>query len=147
MPELLMVSDLRKEFGRAVAVDGVDFAVAAGGSLAIVGESGSGKTTCARMVVGLERPTAGTIALEGEEWGGRGRITRRERLRRGRVVQMVFQDPYLSRAPRQPVRSCLGECLDLHFSLTRAQRDARIQELLDQVGLDERQSRALPRAL
>jgi peptide/nickel transport system ATP-binding protein len=157
MPEpLLVASNLRKEFAVVrpgalrrepfVAVDDVSFAVAAGGSLAIVGESGSGKSTCARMIVGLERPTAGTIAVAGAEWGT-GRVARSERLRRGRVVQMVFQDPYLSLDRRQSVRSCLGECLDLHFALDRDAREARIQELLDQVGLDERQARALPRAL
>ena len=56
---MLEVSDLRKEFGELVAVDGVSFAVPQARSLAIVGESGSGKTTIARMIVGLERPTAG----------------------------------------------------------------------------------------
>jgi oligopeptide transport system ATP-binding protein len=157
MPEpLLQVSELRKEFAvqrpdsvrreALVVVDGVSFAVAAGGSLAIVGESGSGKSTCARMVVGLERPTGGTIAVDGETWGA-GRISRRERLRRGRKVQMVFQDPYLSLDRRQTVRACLAECLDLHFALGREEREARIELLLDQVGLDARQARALPRAL
>ncbi|HWT92707.1 MAG TPA: ATP-binding cassette domain-containing protein [Solirubrobacteraceae bacterium] len=148
MPEpLLLASGLRKEFGSAVAVDDVSFAVEAGASLAIVGESGSGKSTCARMVVGLERPTAGTIAVDGEPWSLGGRVSRRERLRRGRKVQMVFQDPYLSLDRRQTVRDCLAECLDLHVALDRDAREARIQQLLDQVGLDERQARALPRAL
>jgi peptide/nickel transport system ATP-binding protein len=60
---------------------------------------------------------------------------------------MVFQDPYLSLDRRQSVRSCLAECLDLHFDLGRAERDARIARLCDQVGLDDRQAAALPRAL
>ena len=58
---ILQATGLRKLYGDVVAVDGVDLAVASGGSLAIVGESGSGKTTMARMLVGLTRPTAGTI--------------------------------------------------------------------------------------
>lgn len=144
---LLAVEALRKEFGSAVAVDDVSFAVEPGASLAIVGESGSGKSTCARMVVGLERPTAGRIAVDGDTWSVAGRVSRRERLRRGRKVQMVFQDPYLSLDRRQTVRACLAECLDLHFDLDRGAREARIRQLLDQVGLDERQARALPRAL
>ncbi len=62
MPEpVLEVKGLRKEFGTLVAVDDVSFALPEGGSLAIVGESGSGKTTVAKMIVGLERPTAGVI--------------------------------------------------------------------------------------
>src|SRR6266851_6974854 len=62
---VLEVSGLRKEFGDLVAVDGVSFTVPQARSLAIVGESGSGKTTIARMIVGLERPTAGTITACG----------------------------------------------------------------------------------
>jgi oligopeptide transport system ATP-binding protein len=152
----LEVSGLRKDFkvqrpdalGHDVftAVDGVDFAVPVGGALAIVGESGSGKTTCARMIAGLERPTAGTIAVDGEAWS-HGRLSRAERKRRGRAIQMVFQDPYLSLDPRQSVRACLSECLSLHFDLDRAAEERRIQELLDLVGLDDRQSRARPRGL
>jgi oligopeptide transport system ATP-binding protein len=149
-PPLLEARGLRKEFGRDrfVAVDDVSFAVPPGGALAIVGESGSGKSTCARMVVGLERPTAGTIAVAGETWSTGGRVARAERRRRGGLVQMVFQDPYLSLDRRQTVRSCLAECLALHGKdLDNAQREARIAQLLDQVGLDERQAAALPRAL
>ena len=131
----LEVSGLRKDFkvqrpdalGHDVftAVDGVDFAVPAGGALAIVGESGSGKTTCARMIAGLERPTAGTIAVDGEAWS-HGRLSRAERKRRGRAIQMVFQDPYLSLDPRQSVRACLSECLSLHFDLDREAEERRI---------------------
>ncbi|HEX6930877.1 MAG TPA: ATP-binding cassette domain-containing protein, partial [Streptosporangiaceae bacterium] len=88
---VLQVSDLRKEFGDLVAVGGVTFTVQQARSLAIVGESGSGKTTIARMIVGLERPTAGTITACGRE---RSTPTRsaRERRRRGSEVQIVFQD-------------------------------------------------------
>jgi ABC-type glutathione transport system ATPase component len=64
---ILRADGLRKVYGEVVAVDGVDLAVAAAGSLAIVGESGSGKTTVARMLVGLTRPTAGTIAACGRD--------------------------------------------------------------------------------
>ena len=60
--DVLEVTSLRKEFGDLVAVDDVSFRVPEAGSLAIVGESGSGKTTIARMIVGLERPSGGSIA-------------------------------------------------------------------------------------
>ena len=98
---------LRKEFGPLVAVDDVDFAVPEGGSLAIVGESGSGKTTVARMVVGLERPTAGTMRACGSDRSAPPRSAR-ERRRRGREVQIVFQDPYTSLDPRQTAQSYLA---------------------------------------
>jgi oligopeptide transport system ATP-binding protein len=120
---MLDVRDLRKEYRGAIAVDGVSFAVPAGGSLAVVGESGSGKTTCARIVTGLEKATSGTVTLHGS-------------------VQMVFQDPYQSLDRRQTVRGCLAEVLAHHG------RDrSRLGELLDLVGLDRRLGDALPRQL
>jgi ABC-type oligopeptide transport system ATPase subunit len=147
----LQVEGLTKVFGRrgsteVVAVDDVSFSVVPGGSLAIVGESGSGKTTTARMIIGLERPTSGTIVIAGRERGAR-RLSSRERRRMGRMVQIVFQDPYSSLDRRQRVRDCLDEVLRLHFALSREEREVRIGELLSQVGLDERHASAYPRAL
>ncbi len=129
-----------------VAVDDVSFRVAPGGALAIVGESGSGKTTTARMIMGLEQPTSGRIHIGGIE-RGRGRLRSKARRRYGRAIQIVFQDPFSSLDPRQRVRDAIGEVVRLHFDLSHAERDARVLELLDQVGLDERHARALPRAL
>src|SRR3954447_22357492 len=97
---VLEVKGLRKEFGPLVAVDDVAFSLPQGGSLAIVGESGSGKTTVAKMIVGLERPTAGVIRACGADRSARARRTR-DRRRRGREVQILFQDPYTSLDPRQ----------------------------------------------
>jgi ABC-type glutathione transport system ATPase component len=129
-----------------VAVDDVDFTVPRGGSLAIVGESGSGKTTVARMLVGLERPTAGTIVIDGQDRSNPGRSTR-ERRQRGRDVQIVFQDPYSSLDPRQTVGASIDEVLRIHRLGTAQERAARVVELAEMVGLDERQVRALPRGL
>jgi ABC-type glutathione transport system ATPase component len=143
---VLDVSELRKEFGELVAVGGVTFTVQQARSLAIVGESGSGKTTIARMIVGLERPTAGTIAACGRERSTPARSAR-ERRRRGGEVQIVFQDPYTSLDPRQTAEATIDEVLRLHHDLTGDRRRARIEELIGLVGLDERQARALPRAL
>ena len=105
MPEangtaVLEATGLRKEFGDLVAVDDVSFRLLPGRSLAIVGESGSGKTTIARMIVGLEAPTGGAITACGHDRSKPPRSTR-ERRRRGREVQIVFQDPYTSLDPRQ----------------------------------------------
>jgi ABC-type glutathione transport system ATPase component len=138
---LLAVTDLRKVFPRGrghkgdpiVAVDGVSLTVPAEGSVAIVGESGSGKTTLGRMIGGLEVPTAGTIAFDGRV---REQSPKRaERLALARQVQMVFQDPYGSLDPRQTGRQCLDESLRVHSTRTGSQRQERIAELAEQVGL------------
>jgi peptide/nickel transport system ATP-binding protein len=150
---LLLIENLRKVYpGRTraeelVAVDGISLALGEGESVAVVGESGSGKTTIARIVVGLERATSGRLVLCGREWGGRRRPRAAERRARGREVQMVFQDPYLSLDRRQSVEAGIGEILDLHFRLTEAERRTRVQELSDQVGLDARKARSRPARL
>jgi oligopeptide transport system ATP-binding protein len=148
------VEGLRKTFsvksgrGRTefVAVDDVSFELPKGGSLAIVGESGSGKTTTARLILGLEAPTAGRIVVSGRPRTS-SRVSRTERGRRARETQLVFQDPFLSLDPRQRVGACIDEVLRLHFDLDGHQRRARIRELVDVVGLDQRHTQSLPRAL
>ncbi|WP_309065553.1 ABC transporter ATP-binding protein [Microbacterium sp.] len=147
---LLSVEGLTKTFGsgrnEATAVAGVSFELPEGGALGIVGESGSGKTTTARMIIGLERPTAGTIRFRGED---RTKPARRasELRRRGRQVQIVFQDPYTSLDRRQRIGDCLAEVVGVHFRLSRGQIRARVAELADLVGLDDRQLHAVPGAL
>jgi ABC-type glutathione transport system ATPase component len=148
---LLVVEHLRKVFAERrgepiVAVDDVSFALAPGGSLAVVGESGSGKSTTARAIVGLERPTAGRIALAGHDRSLPAR-TGGDRLRRGREAQMIFQDPYSSLDPRQRVGEAIGEVLDLYFKPPRDERAERIAQRLDQVGLSPDHAHVLPAAL
>jgi ABC-type glutathione transport system ATPase component len=143
---MLEVSHLTKKFGNFTAVDDVSFSVPAGQSLAIVGESGSGKTTIARMIVGLERPTSGTITACGHDRSRPARSAR-DRRRRGGEVQIVFQDPYTSLDPRQSAAGAIDEVLRLHHGWPPARRAERIAELVALVGLDERQAQALPRAL
>ncbi|MFI6597600.1 ABC transporter ATP-binding protein [Nonomuraea sp. NPDC050536] len=144
--KLLEADGLRKAFGGQVAVDGVSFSLEAGHSLAVVGESGSGKTTTARMLVGLERPDAGRILVEGRDRlaAAKGKAAR---LARAREIQMVFQDPYLSLDPRITVAACVEEPLRLHFSHSRERREARRDELLELVGLGSREAGALPRRM
>lgn len=142
----LVVAGLRKRFGDHRAVDGVSFTLPPGGSLGIVGESGCGKTTTARMLVGLETPDGGTVHLDGRDRSARAR-GRGERLARAREIQMVFQDPYLSLDPRITVAACVDEVLRLHSPRSPAARRTRVAELLDQVGLGEREAAALPRRL
>ena len=143
---VLEVTGLRKEFGELVAVDDMSFSLPAARSLAIVGESGSGKTTVARMIVGLERPTRGTISACGQDRSRPARSAR-DRRRRGREVQIVFQDPYTSLDPRQSAEASIDEVLRKHHSWPAGRRRARVAELIGLVGLDSRQARALPRAL
>jgi peptide/nickel transport system ATP-binding protein len=128
------------------AVDDVTLALAAGRSLAIVGESGSGKTTIARMIVGLEAPSAGSIKVAGyaREHPARGA---RERRVRAREAQMVFQDNYTSLDPRQRVGEALAEAVDLHFHPRAGERRRRVEELLASVRLEREHAGALPRAL
>ncbi len=139
---LLTVDHVRKEYPRAgrskagsiVAVDGISLALRAGGSLAVVGESGSGKTTLGRMVIGLERPTSGVIAVAGQQ--RTYPVRRTARIELARQIQMVFQDPYGSLDPRQSGRQCLDETLRVHSALSRPQRQTRISGIADQVGLN-----------
>jgi len=146
---LLEVEDLHKTYrtqGSVVtAVDGVGFTLPPGGSLGIVGESGSGKSTLARMLIGLEAPDRGVIRVGGAPLARpRGRAAR---LARARAIQIVFQDPYLSLDPRMPVRAALDAVLRLHTSLDAAGRTQRVDELLAQVGLGDREADVLPRRL
>lgn len=143
---LLAVRHLRKEFGGAVAVRDVTFSLDEGDSLAIVGESGSGKTTVARVIVGLETATAGTISVAGRDRTRTARSAAARRAR-GREVQMVFQDPYQSLDPRQSVSSAIEEVLRLHTDLDSRERTARMHELGDLVRLDARQLASRPSQL
>ncbi len=154
MTPLAEVTDLRKSFivrgedgsrEDLVAVDGVTFTIPAGGSMALVGESGSGKTTAARILAGLETATSGDILLCGERRPSGSRRAMRKRF--ARYVQMVFQDPYSSLDPRQTIGAAIDEALREHFGYDTRERRARVQELLDQVGLDTRQAGARPEAL
>ncbi|MER6529941.1 ATP-binding cassette domain-containing protein [Streptomyces sp. NPDC001508] len=130
---------------RVDAVRDVSLQVATGASVGLVGESGSGKSTIARMVMGLERPTAGTISIEGEERPSH--LTARLLRRQARRLQMVFQDPATSLNPRQQVAEMLDEVQRVHFTRTRAERERRTTELLDSCGLASRESKAQPREL
>jgi oligopeptide/dipeptide ABC transporter ATP-binding protein len=155
-PPLLEVAHLSKVFrgpgGAVTAVDDVAFVVRRGRSLAIVGESGSGKTTVARMLVGLETPTQGTIRFAGTDRSTPSKSTR-ERAIRAREVQIVFQDPHGSLDPRQRVGSALEEIVQLHRPRSEtelagaADPGLRVRELLEQVGLGETEAAALPHQL
>ncbi|QKW11120.1 dipeptide ABC transporter ATP-binding protein [Streptomyces sp. NA04227] len=124
----------KRQVGAVRAVDGVDFALGHGETLGIVGESGCGKSTVARMLVHLERPTSGTILYKGEDIT---RLSGRALKAVRRNIQMVFQDPYTSLNPRMTVGDIIGEPFEIHpEAAPKGSRRARVQELLDVVGLN-----------
>lgn len=125
---------IKKQVGAVKAVDGVSFDLSAGETLGIVGESGCGKSTVARMLVHLERPTAGTIQYKGEDVTKlSGRALKAVR----RNIQMVFQDPYTSLNPRMTVGDIIGEPYEIHPEVApKGNRRQRVQDLLDVVGLN-----------
>lgn len=127
------------------ALDGVTFRLSRGGSLAVVGESGSGKSTCARIIVGLERATSGTVLIDGALMGSAA--SRRSSRERARRVQMVFQDPYSSLDPMQRVGDAVAEVIRFHRGGTKSVVRQRMRDLMQLVGLDERHIEAFPSTL
>ena len=116
------------------AVDGIGFEVGQGETFSLVGESGCGKSTVARLIVGLYRPTDGSIRFEGVEIGAPGGEAERERVQSR--MQMIFQDPYASLNPRWRVADIVAEPLRARNLVTGKQAiTTRVGELLRQVGL------------
>ncbi|MFC4008005.1 oligopeptide/dipeptide ABC transporter ATP-binding protein [Nonomuraea purpurea] len=130
---------------RVYALTGADLTVAPGETVGIVGESGCGKSTLAKVLVGLQRPTSGTVSFRGSDLWARKESERRALI--GSNVGMVFQDPSTALNRRLPVRQVLRDPLDVHRRGTPAERDARVRELLDLVGLPAGVAEALPSQL
>lgn len=126
------------------AVDGISFAVRRGTTHAIVGESGSGKTTTVRDVVGFGRPTAGQIRIAGTDIASlKGEVLRQFRQK----IQLVYQNPFSSLDPRQTVFDIVEEPLRNFGGLDATARAAKVNDLLERVGLPEALRKRRPRAL
>ncbi|MFI6472181.1 MULTISPECIES: ABC transporter ATP-binding protein [unclassified Streptomyces] len=124
----------RKQVGAVKAVDGISFDLYQGETLGIVGESGCGKSTVARLLMTLERATAGEVFYKGQDITKlSGRALKAVR----RNIQMVFQDPYTSLNPRMTVGDIIGEPYEIHPEVApKGDRRRKVQELLDVVGLN-----------
>jgi peptide/nickel transport system ATP-binding protein len=140
---LLVLSHVVKEFpitrglfqrqtGSVKAVSDVSFEVARGETFGIVGESGCGKTTLGRIIASMERPDSGSVTFDGEDTHS---ISGRQLRRRRRSLQLMFQDSYSSFDPRMTIGSSLREPLIVQRIGTRKSQEARIRELLADVGL------------
>ena len=143
MDTLLDVRDLKKHFpvrggllrrvvAQVKAVDGVSFTLGRSRTLGLVGESGCGKSTLGRAILQLQKPTGGQVLLDGEDLTA-APPARLHQMRR--QMQIIFQDPFASLSPRRTVAQTIREPLDVHGVGTPAEREARVEELLQVVGM------------
>ncbi|MET8307204.1 ABC transporter ATP-binding protein [Micromonospora sp. NPDC005173] len=130
---------------RVYALTGADLTISAGETVGIVGESGCGKSTLAKVLVGLQRPTSGTVSFAGKDVWSMSAAERRQHI--GAGVGMIFQDPATSLNRRMAVRDILRDPLDVHRRGTREQREERVAELMTLVGLPRSVADVLPSQL
>lgn len=140
------VKNLKKYFqvGRHAtlkAVDDVSFSIKKGETLGLVGESGCGKTTCGRTIMGLYEATSGQVLYNGVDLHS---MKGEERRKFARKAQIIFQDPYASLDPRMTVGSIISEGMDIHNIGTKEERQKKVYELLEMVGLNREHASRFP---
>jgi oligopeptide/dipeptide ABC transporter ATP-binding protein len=138
---VLQGSLVRRKVGTVKAVSDVSFQVSAGEAFGLVGESGCGKTTIGWLSVALERPSSGTIRIDGREIQG---LKRGELRALRREVQLMFQDPYSSLDPRMRVGEIVREPLRAQGAGSAAEQRARVEEVLGEVGLSREAASRYP---
>jgi oligopeptide transport system ATP-binding protein len=132
---------LLREVARVHAVDGVSLTIKSGETLGLVGESGCGKSTLGRLILRLDEPTSGQVLFEGDDILAYDP----ERMRKLREeMQVIFQDPFSSLNPRKSVAHIVGEPLIVHGVKSRAEREKRVEDLLEVVGLRREHMRRYP---
>jgi len=124
---------IQRQVGAVKAVDGITFHVKRGETLGLVGESGCGKSTAGRSILQLYKPTSGHVKFNGTDLT---KLDGGEMRRMRRYLQMIFQDPYASLNPRMTVGSIVSEPMQIHNLVPKDQRNARVRELLETVGLN-----------
>ncbi|MEV0320496.1 ABC transporter ATP-binding protein [Streptomyces sp. NPDC050658] len=127
---------------RVYALTGADLTIAPGETVGVVGESGCGKSTLAKVLVGVQRPTAGTVSFRGRDLWTMKPAERRAAI--GRNTGMIFQDPSTALNRRLTVRQILRDPLDVHRQGTSSQREERVRELMSLVGLPRVLADGLP---
>lgn len=123
---------LMREVGSVKAVDDVSLVVRKGETLGLVGESGCGKSTLGRTLIRLYEPTGGEITFDGQDFIN---MKSGELRKKRKNMQMIFQDPYASLDPRMTVGQIIRQPMDIHNSGTSEERNARVLELIELVGL------------
>jgi len=142
MSEMLLdVRNLRTHFKTVKAVEDVSFAIRTGEVVGLVGESGSGKTTVGRSILRLVEPTSGSVHFDGIDITQLSAAAMRSRRK---DMQIIFQDPYASLNPRMTIGAIIGQALDIHRLALGNERDARVVELLQRVGLSADHRRRYP---
>ncbi|MEC9489051.1 MAG: dipeptide ABC transporter ATP-binding protein [Halanaerobium sp.] len=150
--KLLEVKNLKKHFpitggvfgkqiGAVKAVDGVNFFIKPGETLGLVGESGCGKSTTGRVILRLLDATEGEVVFEGRDILS---LDKEEMRSLRREMQIIFQDPYASLNPRMTVGNIIGEALEIHNLARGKEKENKVKELLERVGLTSHHMRRYP---